>query len=72
MAVTVETEGLPEPLPAGLDLTLYRVVQEALTNVVKHAPHARAPCWCGTGRARSSSRCAIAGRRERAAPRRDR
>lgn len=39
--VTVETEGRSRPLPVGLDLTVYRVVQEALTNAAKHAPHAR-------------------------------
>ena len=40
IAVDVEVEGEPRPLPASLDLTAYRIVQEALTNVRKHAPGA--------------------------------
>ncbi|MEV0221646.1 sensor histidine kinase [Streptomyces sp. NPDC050704] len=37
LAVTVTTEGEEQPLSAGVDLTAFRIVQEALTNVTKHA-----------------------------------
>jgi signal transduction histidine kinase len=40
--VTVTTSGDRCPLPAGLELAAYRVVQEALTNTVKHASGAHA------------------------------
>ncbi|MFI8536415.1 sensor histidine kinase [Streptomyces aquilus] len=39
----------PEPLPPGVDLTAYRVVQEALTNTIKHAPGAEASVTIGYG-----------------------
>jgi signal transduction histidine kinase len=35
--VSLEVYGQPRALPAGLDLSAYRIIQEALTNVVKHA-----------------------------------
>jgi signal transduction histidine kinase len=40
--VELRTSGTDRQLSQALELTLYRVVQEALTNVVKHAPQARA------------------------------
>ncbi|MEV6000989.1 sensor histidine kinase [Streptomyces griseomycini] len=52
LEVSVHQEGTARPLPPGVDLTAYRIVQEALTNVTKHA---------GTG----SARVRLAWRRDR-------
>jgi signal transduction histidine kinase len=41
LPVDVHVEGVPQPLPPGLDLTAYRIVQEALTNVLKYAHGAK-------------------------------
>ena len=37
LPVTVLVRGDPRPLPGGLNLSAYRIIQEALTNVLKHA-----------------------------------
>ena len=42
LPVELSIEGEARPLPAGVDLSAYRIVQEALTNTLKHARPARA------------------------------
>jgi len=79
--VEVEWLGSQEPLPADIDLSAFRIIQEAVTNVVRHAGTDRCLVWIdqqdgylsievtdnGRGGSTTGTGYGITGMRERAA-----
>ncbi|MDK0518064.1 sensor histidine kinase [Streptomyces sp. ML-6] len=49
VTVTAETTGEPRPLSPGVELSAFRIVQEALSNAMRHAPGARVRVEIGHG-----------------------
>ncbi|WP_405654750.1 sensor histidine kinase [Streptomyces sp. RK9] len=66
--VSVHEDGTARPLPPGADLTAYRIVQEALTNVTKHAGTGSARVHLAWSRDRVTVTVADDGRGARPAP----
>ena len=63
MPVELSVDGPVRALPPGLDLAVYRVVQEGLTNVMKHAGQARTIVRIESRPRHLSSRCPTTSRR---------
>jgi signal transduction histidine kinase len=49
LETTLSVTGTPAPLPAAVDLAAYRIVQESLTNAIRHAGPAQAAVWLSYG-----------------------
>jgi signal transduction histidine kinase len=50
LTVELTVIGVPRPLPGGVDLSAYRIVQEALSNASRYAPGAHVSVVVGYGR----------------------
>ena len=69
LRVELTVDGTPRPVPIAVGVSAYRIVQEALTNVLKHAGAAHGPrCWCATCLTRSSCGSATTAPRPRPHP----
>jgi signal transduction histidine kinase len=55
-SVRLTMSGVPASLPPGVDLTAYRIVQEALSNARRHAPGADVEITLGFGAERLAIR----------------
>jgi signal transduction histidine kinase len=66
LEVRAETEGTARPLPFGVDVAAYRIVQEALTNVARHAGPATATVLVSYGEEEITVQVDDDGRRPRA------
>ncbi|MFI5628617.1 sensor histidine kinase [Streptomyces sp. NPDC051664] len=51
LTVATATSGAPRPLPPGVELSAFRIVQEALSNAMRHAPGAQVRVETAYGRA---------------------
>jgi signal transduction histidine kinase len=49
LETTLSVTGTPTPLSAAVDLAAYRIVQESLTNAIRHAGPAQASVWLSYG-----------------------